>query len=321
MKKIYIWFMIVFVMNLYALNSQEAYRKAQIFEKKGDIKKALEFYKLSARLSLQIKKNIAKKKSLEFDEKSLKFPKKENPFAKWQIQPYKKNYILLATYDGVKHSDRKSVETKFQLSFKKLLLSDILHSDASLYFGYTQKSFWQITEKSSPFRETNYAPEFFLSFPGKGQISYLKSYKIGLLHQSNGRGGLSSRSWNRVYLQGLFKYKGVFIRPRVWYRIPEKTKSNPLDASGDDNPDIWNYLGYGDLSITFPYKKQIFSLTLRDNLRIPHNKGSVKFGWNFPLPVDNGVYGYIQIFSGYGESLIDYNKRNNKIGIGFAILR
>ncbi len=333
MNKIFVrykWLSIIFliVANLYGLTPQEAYKKAKSYEMAGDIKKALEYYKLSAKISLNKSKDIETSKGVEntqvkadkqgvFQEPE----KRANPFSSWQIQPYKKNYILLATYDRVRHSDRKRVETKFQISFKKKLLANFLGSKGSLYFGYTQLSFWQITEKSSPFRETNYAPEFFVSFPYNGPDIFLKRYKVGILHQSNGRGGLSSRSWNRIYLQGFFEYKGLKIMPRVWYRIPEKTKSNPLDASGDDNPDIWNYLGYGDIVLTYPYKRQVFSLTLKNNLKIPQNKGSVQFDWNFPLLINNGVYGYLQIFSGYGESLIDYNVRNNKIGIGFAILR
>ena len=307
-----------------ALTSKEAFIKAQMYEKSGDIKKALEYYKKSAQISLEEKKNISKNEQKEVAASS-SMPtttvERKNPFASWQIQPYKTNYVLLATYDNTKHKDRKRVETKFQISFKKKLLADFLGSNGSLYFGYTQVSFWQITEKSAPFRETNYAPEFFVTFPYKVPSIGLNSYKVGIIHQSNGRGVPSSRSWNRIYVQGFFKYKDLSITPRVWYRIPEKKKAYPLDPDGDDNPDIWNYLGYGDLVLTLPYKRHTFSLLLRDNLRLHHNKGTFQFDWNFPLILNNGVYGYLQIFSGYGESLIDYNVRNDKIGIGFAILR
>lgn len=314
MKKLFLC-SIFFCIASFAFTVEEAYKKAQTFEKEGDIKQALYWYKKAAGIKLAKQQGCSalQKKELQMYEK-----KKDILLA---FEPYKTNYIMPVTYNYVKHKGRKSTETKFQISIKKKLSSNIFGFKNRLYFGYTQKSFWQISEKSSPFRETNYAPEFFLVVPYLGDALPLKRYKVGLLHQSNGRGGLVSRSWNRVYLQGFFQYKDISIVPRVWYRIPERRKRYPLDANGDDNPDIWNYLGYGDLKIAFPYRKHLFSLTLRDNLRFNHNnKGSIKFDWSFPL-VKNSLYIYLQAFSGYGESLIDYNKRNNKIGIGFAISR
>ena len=295
----------------FAMNAEQAYKQAYYFEKKGNMKKALFWYKKSAKISLQKNKlcNILKEKIAVHKQKIV-----------LNIQPYKTNYILLGSYDAIKHEDRKRFETKFQLSFKKELFANIFGFGNKLYFGYTQKSFWQTSEKSSPFRETNYAPEFFLSIPYRSGNSIIKRYQVGLLHQSNGQGGLLSRSWNRIYLQSFLIYKHIEIVPRIWYRIPEKKKKNIYDANGDDNPDILKYLGYGDIRIVIPYNKNIFSFTLRNNFRINNNRGAVLLDWSFPL-IKNRVFGYIQFFNGYGESLIDYNKRNNKIGIGFSISR
>jgi len=313
MNKVFSFILILQVAS-FGISAKEAYQKAQYYEKSGDIKKALFWYKKSATI------NITKTKTDKILQiKELCKIKNRKKFL-LPFEPYKTNYILLGSYNGVKHSDRKRFETEFQLSIKKKLFSNILGFKNQLYLGYTQKSFWQTAEKSSPFRETNYAPEFFLNITNADNNSPLKSYKVGLLHQSNGRGGVSSRSWNRIYVQGFFKYNDISIIPRVWYRIPERKKTSIFDANGDDNPDIWKYLGYGDVRLVLPYRKNIFSLTLRDNLRSNGNKGSVKFDWSFPI-TKNNIYLYLQVFSGYGESLIDYNKRNNKIGLGFAISR
>jgi len=313
MNKIFSFILILQVVS-FAISAKEAYQKAQFYEKSGDIKKALFWYKKSATINISKTKTdkVMQKKELC---KIVNRKKFLLPF-----EPYKTNYILLGSYNGVQHSDRKRFETKFQISIKKKLFTNIFGFENQLYFGYTQKSFWQTSERSHPFRETNYAPEFFLNIPNSDKNSMLKSYKIGLLHESNGRGGIYSRSWNRIYLQGFFEYRDIFIMPRVWYRIPERRKTSIFDANGDDNPDIWKYLGYGDIKLILPYRKNIFSVTLRDNLRSSDNKGSIKFNWSFPV-TKNDIYLYLQIFSGYGESLIDYNKRNNKIGIGFAISR
>ncbi len=311
---------------LFASSVEELYNKAAFYEQRGDIKKALEFYKKVATVSL--KKSIDKKEDKFADIKKTvldSYSDKETKESvaqildeKFGVQPYKMNYILPATYDFTKQSDRKQFETKFQISFKKKIASNLFGFDERYYLSYTQISFWQTAEKSSPFRESNYEPEAFVIFPYKNN-SPLKAYKIALVHQSNGQSGSVSRSWNRVYLQAFFQDFGAFISPRVWYRIPEHKKTDPSDTSGDDNPDIYKYLGYGDLTISYPYKKHLFSVLLRNNFNSP-NRGAVQFDWTFPI-LNNKAFGYIQLFSGYGESLIDYNRHNDKIGIGFAITR
>ena len=312
------------------------YQKAQMLEKQGKIKEALLLYKIIAKRSIKIKNtkpnsktdnnntiitygdNSIKGYSHESTDKSLR----EIIFSSFDARPYKMNYLLPITYDFVSHPGRKDTETKFQISFKKSLAKDLFGTKNELFLGYTQTSWWQTSEKSSPFRETNYMPELFMVFPYLKKQSPLKAYTIGILHQSNGQGGTISRSWNRIYLNGIFQKDGVFIIPRVWYRIPEHKKRNIYDSSGDDNPDIYKYLGYGDLRISYPYKRHLFTLLLRDNFKFDGtNRGAVQFDWTFPLPWISDTFGYLQIFSGYGESLIDYNKRNDKIGLGFAITR
>ncbi len=318
-----------FHLSLFANDISTIYQQAQALEKKGEFKQAMLLYKKAANLT--IKKKVVKK-----DEKNPELKDIKNSILasctdeetketiaqiiddKFGVQPYRMNYLLPATYGSVKHGDAKRFETKFQLSLKKRIFTNLLNMDESIYLAYTQTSYWQTAKSSSPFRESNYEPELFVMFPYKTD-SALKAYRAGIVHQSNGQGGTLSRSWNRIYLQGYFQYFGAFISPRAWYRIPESEKTSPTDSSGDDNPDIYKYLGYGDLSISYPYKKHLFSLTLRNNFNSP-NRGSAQFDWTFPI-LNNGVFGYLQLFSGYGESLIDYNKRDDKIGIGFAITR
>ena len=233
------------------------------------------------------------------------------------LYPYRKNYILPITYDIKEQQDRNQFETKFQFSIEKPVSYNFFKLNESISVAYTQKSFWQTNKDSSPFRETNYKPEIFIQFPYKNS-QRLKGYKLSLIHESNGREGIYSRSWNRLYLESYFQLTSTFIIPRIWYRIPEK-------AADDDNPDILDYYGYGDITILYPYKQHSFEIKLRNNLRLKSkNKGAITLNWAFPLPEflsTQNSYGFLQIFSGYGESLIDYNKELHKIGFGIAFSR
>ncbi len=323
-------------LSLFAQDISTLYQKAQALERDGYNMQAMAIYKKIATISLPKKesKKLLKKRSDEsiisleknsiegYAHKSTDATLREIIFSSFDVRPYNMNYLLPETYDFVQHSGRKDTETKFQISFKKSLAKNLFGIRNELFMGYTQTSWWQTSAKSSPFRETNYEPELFMIFPYTKKESILKAYKIGLVHQSNGQGGVLSRSWNRAYLSGIFQINGLFVMPRVWYRFPEHQKTSINDSSGDDNPDIYKYLGYGDLKISYPYKKNLFTLLLRNNLKFDgHNRGAVQFDWTFSLPWISDTFGYLQIFSGYGESLIDYNKRNDKIGLGFAITR
>ena len=312
---------------LFANEAKNALEMAKVYEKNGDTKNAMLLYKKAALiLSESTQAPIKNDNILSYGNNSIESYKDNKTdetveqiiYSSFDIEAYRMNYLLPATYDSQNHtqhdgnSDRKSIETKFQISFKKNLSENLLGLDERLYLAYTQTSWWQTAADSSPFRETNYEPEIFIDFPYESEQSALKLYRVGLVHQSNGR--LSeSRSWNRLYLSGIFQYSGIFFQPRVWYRFKEDEKTSLLDTDGDDNPDILDYLGYGDITISYPYKKHLFSSIIR--------KKSIQVDWTFPIFGLNNAYGYVQVFSGYGESLIDYNEKVNKVGLGFSLTR
>ncbi|MDD3324717.1 MAG: phospholipase A [Sulfurospirillaceae bacterium] len=325
-------------------NARLAYEKAKAFEEKEDIQNALLWYKKSAKLGLEEKqqkepstvqqkmlydetkrvKNIEKNyisTLSKYDNNETQSSVEQILSSSFDIQPYKMNYLLPFTYNDTRHENRKNSETKFQVSFKKNLLQNFFGLNESLFVAYTQTSWWQTSAQSTPFRETNYAPEIFMLFPYGEKESPLKAYKIGLLHESNGQDEEKSRSWNRIYAQGFFQLGEFLVSPRFWYRLPERDKINLADKNGDDNPDIYKYLGYGDISISYPWGSHFFTLLVKNNFDfVDKNRGAVQLDWTFPL-FGKDMFGFIQLYSGYGESLIDYNKRNDKIGIGFAISR
>jgi phospholipase A1 len=206
-------------------------------------------------------------------------------------------------------------EAKFQVSFKSKLAEDLFGDNGDLWFGYTQTSRWQVysPNQSSPFRETDYEPEVMLVW--RTDYSLLgwrgRALALGINHQSNGRGLPLSRSWNRVVAAAAFERDDWTLTLRPWWRIPE--------GSEDDNPDISNYLGRADIHLLRRWGGQQLSLLLRHSLRLGGNShGAVQLDYAFPIA--GQLRGHLQWFSGYGESLIDYNYRGTYYGIGVSLI-
>jgi phospholipase A1 len=259
------------------------------------------------------------------------------------FRPYQQNYLLV-THDGNPNNAPSSpnpdnvvpyayglqhTEIKFQFSLKAVVVPSHFIGDAnSVWFGYTQQSYWQAfdADHSRPFRESNYEPELIYSrklgadpaatggaVPTGWRPLFLN---LALQHQSNGQADPRSRSWNRAYAQlgladtlGAEQSLAVLIRP--WLRFHE----NPAD---DNNPDITHYLGYGDIEVLYWYGDHLLSVLTRIR--------SVQADLSTPLLfLDGGrskahaLQLHLQLFTGYGESLIDYNQRHTTIGLGVSV--
>jgi phospholipase A1 len=209
-----------------------------------------------------------------------------------------------------------NTEAKFQLSLKAKVWQGVFGGSGDLWVGYTQSSRWQIynTKDSRPFRETNYEPEATLVFSTDYQLFGWtgRMLGIGVDHQSNGRENPRSRGWNRVIADVGFERNGWTVMLRPWWRIPEQ-------SAKDDNPDISNYMGRGEVQIVREWKGQEFGLTLRNSFRGGSRQhGSAKFSWSFP--VAGNLRGYAEVFKGTGESLIDYNHNATYAGVGISLL-
>ena len=138
--------------------------------------------------------------------------------------------------------------------------------------------------------------------------------RVGFNHQSNGRGELLSRSWNRIYATLAMESGNYVTVIRPWLRIEE-------DEDDDDNPDIEDFLGNFEWYNFYKYKSVGYGLMLRNNLDSgDDNHGAYQIDITFPLPGTDDIKWYIQYFNGYGESLIDYNVRTNRIGFGVALI-
>ena len=243
------------------------------------------------------------------------------------ILPYRKNYILPVTYNAdVNQSAPReptiqlplfgdnvfdNMEMKFQISFEVPLWTRILSRPLDLYFGYTQLAFFQAYNKeySSPFRETNYEPELGLHWqPGTriglaGSRWRLASARAALVHQSNGRSEPLSRSWNRITGEATLERDDLSLGLRLWTQ---------LDSNPPDNPDIEDYLGFGELRASYDLGRQRLGLMARSPAH-----PTVQLDWSYLL--GDRVRLYVQYFNGYGESLIDYDHSVNRIGVGFML--
>jgi len=139
----------------------------------------------------------------------------------------------------------------------------------------------------------------------------LRMASIGINHQSNGRSLPLSRSWNRVVAAFGFERENWLLSLRPWWRIGE-------DAETDDNPDIVDYLGRGDINLVHRRGDHEFALLARHTLKPgAESRGALQLDWSFPL--SRSLRGHVQLFEGYGESLIDYNVRSTQIGVGISL--
>lgn len=251
-----------------------------------------------------------------------------------RLLPYRQTYLLVngtsspnrqpgspaIGRSSLAPSDIDATEVKFQFSVKADI-GDQRNIDFlgirtfRLWGAYTQQSNWQVFNfrNSSPFRETIYEPELIATL-GTGHVSGLKLINLGWVHQSNGRSLPVSRGWYRIYLLGGWEWNNTTsILGRVWRRIPE----NPLK---DDNPDISDYIGRADLVIRWEPrdKSQAIAMLLRNNLSRTDNRGYVQIDWATPVTFGDAARIHIQMTSGFGESLTDYNHRQNTIGLGIS---
>jgi phospholipase A1 len=247
---------------------------------------------------------------------------------RYDISYHNSNYLLFGRYTdhvnnapfsplwqaaGKPQEDLNNVESKFQISFKaRLWTTD--DRRWGLWAAYTQQSQWQVYngDVSRPFRENNYMPELFVSYrPGVdlgGGFNW-NLLNFGYNHQSNGRSDVLSRSWDRLFATFGVERENLALYGTVWYRLPES-------SSQDDNPDITDYYGYGELTGLYRWQGNSFKLSARGN--VATGKGSVQAGW-FTPPLLGPLRGYVQVFSGYGESLIDYNWNQTTVGVGVAL--
>lgn len=242
---------------------------------------------------------------------------------RFSILPHRRAYLLPLSYtpepgkaalDLPPGDSLQRAEVKFQYSFKVPVASGLLSENDQLFVAFTQLSLWQAYNQdlSSPFRETMYEPELIWTLPLSRELlgGSLNYFSVGINHQSNGRGGDYSRSWNRITVETAWATERWAVGLRAWERIKESKDE-------DDNPDIEDYLGHGELAVGYKWDDFRFTAALRNNLQRSDNRTSMEFGLSWPF--NQKLSAYAQFYNGYGETLLDYDQRVRRIGIGIIL--
>ena len=262
----------------------------------------------------------------------------------WELDPedkrgvfnfvgYQKNYILpihitsrinrspqSPTQPAVAEPDNRREEAKFQLSVRTKVLQDFGLPGADLWAAFTMQTMWQVYNHadSRPFRNTDYQPEMMYVVPTGPGLRYLpfgwqwRYSMLGVAHQSNGQSDPLSRSWNRAYLAAGFERGNWNFTGRYTQRLSERPEN-------DNNPDLVDFRGRTEFTLGWASGLHTASVHLRGG-----GKGNTtQLEWTYPVYRDqpNGLRWYVQVFSGYGETLSDYNFRQTSVGAGVSFLQ
>ncbi|WP_163718635.1 phospholipase A [Mangrovibacterium lignilyticum] len=222
---------------------------------------------------------------------------------------YKDNYFISGISTN-KKVNQYTADAKFQISIRQKLAKGVLPLNSILMLTYTQKSFWDIYQKSSPFADNNYNPGLAVVTP---IISNNKLGGVGIMafeHESNGRGdSLESRSWNYFVFTGTYFYNPCFtLYAKFW-----------AGWIGSDNPDLLNYRGYGMIAINYRSINDRIWLTSIINPRKKFEGVNLQLELSFKVNQKANQYLFVQWYNGAGESLLEYNQYTSMVRMGICI--
>lgn len=224
------------------------------------------------------------------------------------VSPYEPIYFVAGS---------ESPNAKFQFGFKYQLLDVECKVLKGLNVAYTQTSLWDLSAPSAPFFDSSYKPELLYSyddlFASGNTNGFRLDLQFGAQHESNGKGGGSSRSLNIAYFRPtltLGRPDGLhfLLQPRFWGYLGDLS----------DNPDLDEYRGYFDLRAAVVWRE--FQLSAFGRMGKEGQNHSVQFDLTYLIP-KTAIYLDLQYFTGYGESLLRYNQRSDVVRVGFALYR
>ena len=223
---------------------------------------------------------------------------------------FKDIYFVGGTVLGGKPTEYNS-DVKFQISFQQRLTKSVLPWNTYLYLFYTQKAMWNVFERSLPFHDLNFNPGIGLS-----RYIILKNQLVGKVtmmieHESNGRDGTASRSWNKISWAGE-AYVSPYLMAHAKFWIPI--------IDGQYNKDILKYMGVSQAGFQAKSTddKWVLDMTLvkRKGWNLNFNT-IVQLGYR--INHNSNQFIMLQYYNGYGESMLDYNQYHSRIRFGLLI--
>ena len=223
---------------------------------------------------------------------------------------FRDNYFLVGS-NPVQKPTKYNSDVRFQISIAQKLTKTTLPGGTYLFLTYTQKVMWDVFKKSMPMHDLSFNPGIGLSKPIFAKDRFIGKATLLLEHESNGRDGINSRSWNRVSLGATVMIdKWLTVHGKLWIPI----------VDGENNRDILDYTGLwqNGLVVNTPDQKFFWGITLvkRRGWNLNFNT-TFDFGWR--IHKNSNQYFYIQYYNGYAENLLDYNKFHQRLRIGIII--
>ncbi|HEY7642857.1 MAG TPA: phospholipase A [Steroidobacteraceae bacterium] len=264
-----------------------------------------------------------------------------NEFFARQLQAYEPIYFVVGNDDDVGYNAKFQISVDFRFfctsrSTEQGVLQgtgrSVVERLSELHLGFSQTSIWDLSEVSSPFRDSSYRPRLFYRLVAEDPSAdrWFAELDAGFAHESNGRAGASSRSLNLLFVRPKWSFglgsggsKRLNVQPMIY----------TYSSVSGNNRDIADYRGYADLRLEYLWDVPAPTAANRPDpwmvwtdLRKGNrsNFGSVEVSLAVPFrTVLHDVHGWLmlQYFNGYGENLLEYNVKDDaQYRLGFAIV-
>lgn len=223
---------------------------------------------------------------------------------------YKDNYFIFGPPIGPRIA-KDNTNIKFQISIAQRLTRSTLPGGTYLFLFYTQKCFWNVLEKSMPMTDLNFNPGIGLTKPLFVRGRFVGKVNLIAEHESNGRDGTASRSWNRISLGGSIVIDPqVTVHGKFWI---------PIIDSGE-NRDILDYCGIYQMGASYTTLNERFGMAVtlvkRRGWKLNYNT-ILELNYRI-FPRDN-QYIFMQYYNGYGEGLLAFREHHSQLRVGIVI--